>query len=128
MARKNRRKLVVTEDLTQEALDDIRDAERRVFDRLAPDWQRDLERRAGKHVETGDYANSMFSEVEKKSIAMRGGSSAPHAHLVEHGTGPRANAKGANRGVMPGFGVIRKSALAMRRKVFDEVERELKRV
>jgi hypothetical protein len=47
---------------------------------------------------------------------------------VELGTGPRQTENGANRGVMPGFGVIRKSALAMRRKVFDEVERELRRV
>jgi hypothetical protein len=128
MARKNRRQLVVTEDLTQEVLNDVRDAERRVFNRIAPEFQRELERRAGKHVETGNYSNSMFAEVDKKALVMRGGSSAPHAHLVELGTGPRQTDSGANRGTMPGFGVIRKSALAIRRKVFDEVEQELKRV
>jgi hypothetical protein len=128
MARKNRRQLVVTDDLTLEVLNDVRDAERRVFNRIAPDYQRELERRAGKYVETGNYAASMFAEVDKNALVMRGGSSAPHAHLIEKGTGPRSTDDGATRGVMPGFGVIRKSSLAMRRKVFDEIEKELRRV
>lgn len=123
-----RRKAVVIEDLSSDMLNAERDAQRRVLNRMAEPFKQELEKRARKHVDSGDYAGSMFAEVDKKALVLRGGSDDPVAALVEYGTGPRTTDNGANRGIMPNDAVIRKSALAIRRKVYDEIEKELRRV
>ena len=123
-----RRRAVVIEDLSVDMLNAERDAQRRVLNRLAKPFLLELEKRARKHVKSGNYAASMFAEVDKKALVLRGGSTDPVAALIEVGTGPRSTEDGANRGVMPKDAVIRKSALAIRRKVYDEIENELRRV
>lgn len=123
-----RRTGIVIEDLTQEMLNDERDAQRRVLERMTQPFRQELEKRARKHVNRGQYADSMFSEVDDNALILRGGSTDPVAILIEKGTGPRSTGSGAGRGVMPKDAVIRKSALAIRRKVYDEVERELRNV
>lgn len=126
-----RRKNIVVEDLSQDVLNDVRDTERRVFNRLQPRALNELQRR-GVTGPTGNYNRGFFAEVDPDSIALYMGNDAPHAYLVEFGTGPRTTKAGENRGEMPKTGrrrgIVRKAALAFRRTVFDAVEEALRRV
>ncbi len=123
-----RRKNIVVEDRSREVLNEIRDTERQVMNKLRLEALEELQTRGRRHQgPTGNYNAEFFAEVEDSHIGLRMGNAASHAHLVELGTGVRSTATGANRGVMPAFGVIRKSALAFRRTVFDAVEKALKR-
>lgn len=123
-----RRRQIVIEDATDEMLNDERDAQRRVLERSVQQYEEELDKRASRYEHTGNYRAGMFVEVEKRQLAIKGGNSAPHAHLLEYGSGPRSTKAGADRGAMPKIGVIRKASLAMRRKIFDDLAEELKRV
>lgn len=122
-------------DFTREMLNDERDAQRRALNKAAIQAEQELEKRAP--VDEGDYKRGLFAEAPNNKLQLvmgakytgrkSGGSN--HAHLIEFGTGPRFTRSGAYRGEMPskgrGTGVIRKSALAVRRYIVNLISREL---
>lgn len=122
MARAKR--VVVTEDLTREALNEIRDSERQALTESAPQAMNELTKRAPR--DDGDYISKLFVEVPPRKLQMYLGNDARHAHLVEFGSGPRFTTSGAYRGEMPAIGVLRKSALKMRRVVLAALLRKLR--
>ena len=124
-----RRKNIVVEEQSQRVLNEIRDAERSVFWKFQPLALQELEKRGSKHEgPTGNYNEAFYAEAPERELSLKMGNSSPHAHLLEFGSGPRVTQSGESRGSMPKFAVIRKSALALRRKVFDAVEEALRRV
>lgn len=125
MARR-RRSQVVIEDLSEEMLNATRDAERVALNNIAPQARQELHSRAARNEHTGNYSKSLFAEVPSRRLELVMGSSAPHAHLVEFGTGPRETRTGASRGSMPKLGVIRRAARKMRKVAFQSVVAQLK--
>lgn len=126
MARTRSKKLAIVEDRSDEALNRIRDAERRALKASERQAFQEMQKRAPE--DDGEYKRGLETEVPANRLQLYMAAKAPHSHLVEYGTGPRSTASGANRGQMKGFKVLRKSALKMRREVMSNLESELKNV
>ena len=90
-----------------------------------------LARRVGTH--TGTLSNSLTWDVRGLTGAVKvtyGIGGAPHAHLIEYGTGPRSNAAGAYRGEGPALPFMRpgaRKALREYRKFWKSGVEEAKR-
>ncbi len=123
MAKTRAKKLAIVEDRSDEALNRIRDAERRALNASKRQALQEMGKRAPENE--GEYKNGLEVEVPANRLQLYMIAKAPHSHLVEYGSGPRTTKIGANRGQMKGYGVLRKSALRMRREVMSNLKTEL---
>jgi hypothetical protein len=120
------KKLAIIEDRSNVALNRIRDAERRALNASKRQALQEMLKRAP--VDSGEYKNGLETEVPANRLQLFMIAKAPHSVFVEYGTGPRNTESGAMRGQMKGFGVLRKSALRMRREVMSNLKIEVKGV
>jgi hypothetical protein len=125
MAARAKKLLVEFEDHSLEALNSIRDAQRRALNRCKSPAMQEMRKRAPNDV-TGNYSAGLDVEIPRKWLQLWLMNSAPHSHLVEYGTTQRQTKGGENRGSMKSFGVLRKSALKMRRVVMGNLVSELR--